>query len=268
MESQNVCEIYYNIREGVKQLQKTILIVHGMRKGKLNETLEQFVHELFDDTSIDYDVAFLESEERSLDTVIKATVQQGYQAVNLMPLLLFTASHYYEDIADQMKVWTAQYPQVHFVLAEPLGTHPAMADWVSKQLVRYEHEIDDTTGVVILAHGNARFDEPDLALTQLAEQHSNEQIQCYPSMVYGKLKFKETLPPLATAYDKLLVIPFFFYDGYLVNKTKRKIAEMALPTEIVYTTAINFDPVLKTIILARIASCEEARHVSNTAELV
>ncbi|UXR69400.1 MULTISPECIES: sirohydrochlorin chelatase [unclassified Staphylococcus] len=249
-------------------MQKTILIVHGMRKGKLNEILEQFVHDLFDHTSIDYDVAFLESEERSLETVVAATVRQGYQAVNLVPLLLFTASHYYEDIADQMKVWTDQYPQVQFMLAEPLGTHPAMTEWISKQLSRYEHEIDHTTGVVILAHGNARFDEPDVALTRLAKQHSNDQFQCYPSMVYGKLKFKNTLLPLAEQYDKLLIIPFFFYDGYLVNKTKRRISEMMLPTEIVYTTAINFDPVLKTIILARIASCEEARHVSNTAELV
>ncbi|MGV3043167.1 sirohydrochlorin chelatase [Staphylococcus rostri] len=249
-------------------MQKTILIVHGMRKGKLNETLEHFVHTLFDGTEIDYDVAFLESEERSLETVIDATVQQGYRALNLVPLLLFTASHYYEDIADQVQTWTTQYPQVHFELAEPLGTHSAMGDWVSHQIARYNDDIDDTTGVVILAHGNARFDEPDIALTRLAQQHTNEQLQCYPSMVYGKLKFQETLPPLAAKYQKLLIIPFFFYDGYLVNKTKRQIGELNLPTEITYTTAINFDPVLKSIILARIAACEEAHHVSDTVELV
>ncbi|SUM58354.1 transcriptional regulator NirR [Staphylococcus microti] len=249
-------------------MQKTILIVHGMRKGKLNETLAHFVHELFSGTYIDYDVAFLESKERSLDQVIDATIQQGYRAVNLVPLLLFTASHYYEDIADQVQHWTAQYRHVRFVLAEPLGTHPAMAEWVSHQIARYAHEVDETTGIVILAHGNARFDEPDIALTRLAKHHTTEQRQCYPSMVYGKLKFQETLPPLAAQYEKLLIIPFFFYDGYLVNKTKRQIAELALPTEITYTTAINFDPVLKSIILARIASCEEAHHVSDTVELV
>ncbi|MCS4486135.1 sirohydrochlorin chelatase [Staphylococcus americanisciuri] len=249
-------------------MQKTILIVHGMRKGKLNELLEDFIYALFDETQIDYDVAFLESEARSLETVVATTVRQGYRVVNLVPLLLFTASHYYEDIADQVQMWKTQYAQVHFLLAEPLGTHPAMADWVSHQMARYAHEIDDATGVVILAHGNARFNEPDIALTYLAQQQTSEQLQCYPSMVYGKLNFQETLPPLAAKYQKLLIVPFFFYDGYLVNKTKRQIEELNLPVEITYTTAINFDPVLKNIILARIAACEEAHHVSDTVELV
>ncbi|QLK86995.1 sirohydrochlorin chelatase [Staphylococcus sp. 17KM0847] len=238
-----------------------------MRKGKLNQTLEHFVHHLFKGTYIAYDVAFLESEIKSLDDVIKDNVQQGYDKINLVPLLLFTASHYYEDIVEKMKVWQACYHYVSFQLAEPLGTHPYMTDWVASQLSHHADDIDEETGIVILAHGNKRFDEPDRALTSIAKQLSDTEYHCYPSMVYGALNFYETLPFIAKQYEKLLIVPFFFFDGYLVNKTKRQIDDMALPCEVAYTSAINFDPILKKIILERIATCEEAQYVSSTVKL-
>lgn len=55
-------------------MRKTILVVHGMRKGKLNETLLNFIHQTFNSDEIDYEVAFLESEEILLDEVIQQTV--------------------------------------------------------------------------------------------------------------------------------------------------------------------------------------------------
>ncbi len=39
-------------------MRKTILVVHGMRKGKLNETLLNFIHQTFNSDEIDYEVAF------------------------------------------------------------------------------------------------------------------------------------------------------------------------------------------------------------------
>ena len=55
-------------------MRKTILVVHGMRKGKLNETLLNFIHQTFNSDEIDYEVAFLESEEILLDEVIQQSV--------------------------------------------------------------------------------------------------------------------------------------------------------------------------------------------------
>ena len=38
-------------------MEKVILIVHGMRKGELNQKLIQFVDQLFEGDKLDYDIA-------------------------------------------------------------------------------------------------------------------------------------------------------------------------------------------------------------------
>ncbi|MCQ9303454.1 CbiX/SirB N-terminal domain-containing protein [Mammaliicoccus sciuri] len=109
-------------------MRKTILVVHGMRKGKLNETLLNFIHQTFNSDEIDYEVAFLESEEILLDEVIQQTVDAGYSRIHLVPLLLFTASHYYEDIEALYESFKENNPNVQFILSKPLGTHPIMTN--------------------------------------------------------------------------------------------------------------------------------------------
>ncbi|HGH0855039.1 TPA: sirohydrochlorin chelatase, partial [Staphylococcus pseudintermedius] len=115
-------------------LRKVIFVVHGMRKGQLNEALTQFVAQLFEAEQMDYAMAFLESETASLPTVIEDQVTQGVTELYLVPLLLFSASHYYEDIADSLEGWRQLYPQTTFYLAQPLGTHPKMKNWVASQI--------------------------------------------------------------------------------------------------------------------------------------
>lgn len=247
-------------------MRKTILVVHGMRSGKLNETLLEFIHQTFDDVTSHYEVAFLESKDITLEAVIQRAIDSEYTRFHLVPLLLFTASHYYEDIKVLYKSFRQSNPDVQFVLSQPLGTHPKMKDWVATQIETYKDDIDDNTGIVVLAHGNARFDEPDVALTTICKSLSSPYQHCYPSMVYGALQFKKTLPEIAKRHHKLLIIPYFFYDGYLVNKTKRQIEALALPNHITYSTAINFHPILKEIVQMRITECEEIPDVPSTTE--
>ncbi|UAR97283.2 sirohydrochlorin chelatase [Staphylococcus pseudintermedius] len=236
-------------------LRKVIFVVHGMRKGQLNETLTQFVAQLFEAEQMDYAMAFLESETASLPTVIEDQVTQGVTELYLVPLLLFSASHYYEDIADSLEGWRQLYPQTTFYLAQPLGTHPKMKNWVASQIARYLDETVKDTAVVVLAHGSARFNEPDIALETIANQLSTATRPCYPCMVYGKLNYEKILAELAQQWPKLLIIPYFFYDGYLVRRTKQRIGALDLPCDVTFTTAINFHPVLKEVILNRLEAC-------------
>lgn len=236
-------------------LRKVIFVVHGMRKGQLNETLTQFVAQLFESEQLDYEIAFLESDTANLPTVIENQVELGATELILVPLLLFSASHYYEDIVNGLEDWRQIYPQTTFQLAEPLGTHPKMKAWVADQIERYLNDISEDAVVVVLAHGSARFNEPDHALEAIANQLSTVSRPCYPCMVYGKLNYEKTLVKLAEQWQKLLIIPYFFYDGYLVQRTKQRILMLDLPCEVTFTTAINFHPVLKEVIVHRLEAC-------------
>ncbi|MGJ5711392.1 sirohydrochlorin chelatase, partial [Staphylococcus equorum] len=66
----------------------------------------------------------------------------------------------------------------------------------------------------------------------------------------------------------ILIVPIFFYDGFLVNKAKHHIAQMNDGCNIHYTAAINFDPLLSTMITERIKQLEVFECVSNSTQLV
>lgn len=237
-------------------MRKVILVVHGMRKGRLNGDLTQFIAQLFEEEAIDYELAFLESEIADLESVIATQMNAGVHTIDLVPLLLFSASHYYEDIVEKLKTWELMYPQATFHLAEPLGTHPKMKDWVAHQMTRNLASNETGTAVVVLAHGSARYEAPAQALAQITEALSTVQCPCYPCMVYGTYHYEDVLTELAQQWSHLVIIPYFFYDGYLVQRTKQRIASLALPCSVTFTPAMNFHPILKAVILSRLEACK------------
>ncbi|REB90702.1 sirohydrochlorin chelatase, partial [Staphylococcus pseudintermedius] len=76
-------------------LRKVIIVVHERRKRQLNETMKQFVAQVFEAEQMDYEMAFLESKTASLPTVIEDQVTQGVTELYLVPMLLLSASRYY-----------------------------------------------------------------------------------------------------------------------------------------------------------------------------
>ena len=53
--------------KGMKPLVANILVAHGMRKGDQNKALGEFLDRLLSDESYEYELAFIESEEKSIE---------------------------------------------------------------------------------------------------------------------------------------------------------------------------------------------------------
>lgn len=51
----------------MKPLVANILVAHGMRKGDQNKALGEFLDRLLSDESYEYELAFIESEEKSIE---------------------------------------------------------------------------------------------------------------------------------------------------------------------------------------------------------
>ena len=80
----------------------------------------------------------------------------------------------------------------------------------------------------------------------------NQPVPIYCRTLYGDITFRNDLDQLSNAYDELIVVPMFLYDGRLVNKVKRLISEMDIQGTLHITPSINFDNILKEIISERL----------------
>ena len=83
----------------MKPLVANILVAHGMRKGDRNKALGEFLDRLLSDESYEYELAFIESEERVLKTIGRL-IKQGETQFKVVPLLIFSAMHYIVDVPE------------------------------------------------------------------------------------------------------------------------------------------------------------------------
>ena len=108
-----------------------LLIAHGSRNPEANADLHQLADEVRRRGRYDLvETAFLELTEPTIAQAAERCVAHGMQRVVLLPYFLSAGVHVREDLRRHREELTARYPAATFVLAEPLGLHPALVDIV------------------------------------------------------------------------------------------------------------------------------------------
>ncbi|MDK9866625.1 MULTISPECIES: sirohydrochlorin chelatase [Staphylococcus] len=245
-----------------------ILVIHGMNKGKQNKALHHFLEQLLSRNVHDYHIAFLESKNQSFEQVLDKLIQQGTKSFNIIPLLLFPAKHYLEDIPMILKLYEYRYPHIKYKFAEPLGTHKLMTTLVKQKILAKVKRHPKIQHIILMAHGSERYRHPDIALWQLTQACDVFEIPISMMTLYGDYSYRFKLQHYLKNNIDILIVPIFFYDGFLVNKVKYHIAHMNDDCTIHYASAINFDPLLSMIITERIKQLEVLESVSNSTQLV
>jgi sirohydrochlorin ferrochelatase len=84
--------------------------------------------------------AFLEGTSPSIPEGIDACVRQGAERVAVIPFFLLPGSHVSEDLPAFVEAARREYPDVEFVLGEPLGTHPLLREVIWERICELDHE--------------------------------------------------------------------------------------------------------------------------------
>jgi sirohydrochlorin ferrochelatase len=111
-----------------------LLIAHGSRRAEANADLDWLAAELRLLGRYAYvQPAFLELVEPTIADGGTRCVAAGAKRIIILPYLLSPGVHVREDLAEARAELAAQFPEVEFVLAEPLGRHPLLVDVVVKR---------------------------------------------------------------------------------------------------------------------------------------
>jgi sirohydrochlorin ferrochelatase len=109
-----------------------LLIAHGSRQEEANEDLYHFVSEL--GTKGAYPIveaSFLELAEPNIETGSLRCIDQGATQVILLPYFLSAGVHVRRDLTAIGRRLAKRFPDVNFLLAEPMGRHPLLLDVVT-----------------------------------------------------------------------------------------------------------------------------------------
>jgi len=66
--------------------------------------------------------------EPSIPTVVGKMVQEGVEKIYVLPFFLFKSAHVTRDIQEDIASEREKYPQVEFVVGDPVGFDPRLVE--------------------------------------------------------------------------------------------------------------------------------------------
>ena len=111
-----------------------LLIAHGSRRAEANADLEHLASVLRDKGEFAIvQQSYLELCEPAIVPGGDLCVANGAKCVVMLPYFLSAGRHVVEDLTSARDELSRRHPGVSFVLAEPLGRHPLLAEIVAER---------------------------------------------------------------------------------------------------------------------------------------
>lgn len=244
-------------------MQGILYIAHGSKMPEKNQLFRGFVDYIIKQRpEVVQQLAFLEKDDENVPIITRRMIDLGVTEFLVMPMLLFPAMHAKEDIPAQLNAVLTDFPHISYKIADCFGDQPAVYHVCERIVSQYKEET-----ILITAHGNKRFTEPDERLTAMVsqmQQHTNQDL--IPAMLYGALSFEDKLKQMDKD-NRIVIMPYFLFDGHLVRKIKR-LSQPFIEQgyDITFTDTLDLDFAMAEGVLNKLAELEEGAYVSSNAQ--
>ncbi|MCE9531722.1 MAG: cobalamin biosynthesis protein CbiX [Planctomycetes bacterium] len=116
-----------------------LLIAHGSRRKEANEDLEHLAEVIRRRERYAFvQASYLELSEPAIAEGGAHCVAQGAHRVVMLPYFLAPGVHAHDDMIKARDELAIRFPEVEFLLAQPLGRHPLMVDIVLERAMEAE----------------------------------------------------------------------------------------------------------------------------------
>jgi sirohydrochlorin ferrochelatase len=108
-----------------------LLMAHGSRQREANDDLHELAEQMRRlGRYTPVEAGFLELAEPTIATAARRCVLAGAERVIMLPYFLAAGVHVRQDLRADRERLAAEFPDVEFCLAEPLGGHPLLLEIV------------------------------------------------------------------------------------------------------------------------------------------
>ncbi|MDA0268301.1 MAG: sirohydrochlorin chelatase [Cyanobacteria bacterium] len=248
-----------------------LLIGHGSRDPQGRQNLLDFAaaYQALDATR-PIIPCFLELTEPTIQQGVDRCVEQGYDQISALPVLLFAARHNKFDITNALDQARQRHPQVQFHYGRHFGITPEiLALWRDRltQLDTPAHNpqgIDRSETVLLFVGRGASDPDANGDVAKLArvlwEGSGYATVEtCFIGITHPRLEegFRR-----ARLYQprRIIVLPYFLFTGVLMQKIQGIAAEQQLQhpdTEIVCLPEMGLHPQLMAVMRRREIETQE-----------
>ncbi|WP_332878840.1 precorrin-8X methylmutase [Massilia sp. S19_KUP03_FR1] len=217
---------------------------------------------------------YLEFSSPTIDEAVRANLAAGSTEIAVVPGVLLAARHAKNDMPAEVLALARDFPSNDFHFGAPLGLHPKLLQLAQERIVAAEGTSTQTvrradTCLVLVGRGTTDPDaNGDVAkMARMLEE----------GMGFGAAHvcYSGTAAPLVgdglraaarMGYARLVVLPFFLFDGVLVKRiyaAADDVAEREPGIEILKAGYFGVHPLLADVMIERAAEAVAGRAAMN-----
>ncbi len=252
-----------------------VIAGHGSRDADGIREFEQLV-ELVKERAPQHQVShgYLEFASPTIDQAIADQLKADSKQIVMVPSILLAATHAKNDMPSELLTFAREHPDINFHFGAPMGLHPLLLQVVQQRIVEAEATSPKTvrhadTCLVLAGRGTT---DPD----------ANGEVSKFARMIEEGMGFgasyvcySGTAKPLVAdglraaaklGYARLIVVPFFLFDGILVKRIYEAadaLQEREPELEVLKAGYLGVHPNVADVLIARAQEAVEGRAAMN-----
>ncbi|MEC2304495.1 MULTISPECIES: sirohydrochlorin chelatase [Heyndrickxia] len=204
--------------------QGVLYVSHGSRVPETAREATATIRQAMAQVDADLqEICYLEIAEPDIAAGIDALVRGGAGRIAVVPVLLLSAGHYYEDIPRAIREAKQCYPHIVFTYGRPLGVGDRIIEILAENIL----ETGMPPGAEILLVGRGSRNPETLCdfekiAAGLRAQLGKEQIKTAYLAVLEP-RFDDALKELTATGRPVVVAPYLWFTGVLVRSLEKKV---------------------------------------------
>ncbi|MEZ0117788.1 UNVERIFIED_ORG: sirohydrochlorin ferrochelatase [Heyndrickxia coagulans] len=204
--------------------QGVLYVSHGSRVPETAREATATIRQAMAQVDADLqEICYLEIAEPDIAAGIDALVRGGAGRIAVVPVLLLSAGHYYEDIPRAIREAKQRYPHIVFTYGRPLGVGDRIIGILAENIL----ETGMPPGAWILLVGRGSRNPETLCdfakiAAGLRAQLGKEQIKTAYLAVLEP-RFDDALKELTVTGRPVVVAPYLWFTGVLVRSLEKKV---------------------------------------------
>lgn len=242
-----------------------VLLGHGSRSNNSELiSLVPLVREISGFAVVSF--GFLEHAEPDIPTGIASAYNEGASLIYAVPMLLFPAAHKKKDFPEQVEIARKNCPNANIVLTEHLGVDDKILSIVMKRVLAQSPSLSPGEAILLIGRGskdNMANAELVIVIDRLERLLAKRQSVtglivefCFLDLAEPDIRTGiETC--LAQGAGKVNIIPYFLFDGVLIQRIKKIIDGYAEEYDIPLRLGdyIGVDQLLAETVVDRALAC-------------
>ncbi|MBM7551332.1 sirohydrochlorin chelatase [Thalassobacillus pellis] len=175
------------------------------------------------------EICFLEIADPDMNEGFARLVQQGASEITVVPVLLLSAGHYYQDIPEAIAQAQIRYPDIQIVYGKPLGVQDRIIEVLVDRVEETKATIYPGTNLLLVGRGSHNPETPK-SMEQIKEKLQTKISDASVNVCYLAAcspSFDEGLQAsIESDFSQTIVVPYLWFTGVLIHSMEKKVNDL------------------------------------------